>query len=245
MTIQNILGNQLISIYESNWYFLADSKEYSPIYTQSRSYGKIKHCFQFGKKVFVYLNLGNCSCSSVESLYCTDPLVINGNVSIPGMFIGCLPITSLRLSTLQCFYDQHCLDIVKDTLGLNNISITALNSTQSSRFLYNTTLDRIINNLMLEEWSNSQNYSAYFYQCNPQQCSYSIVRRNDASLILTTLLGFCKLKSNFVSLISLLYSSIDGGLIVALKFIAPILIRIFRKVNTGCQRNRRIIPQLF
>ena len=46
MILQIILGNQLISIYESNWYFLTDSKEYSPIYAQSRSYGKIKLSFQ-------------------------------------------------------------------------------------------------------------------------------------------------------------------------------------------------------
>ena len=120
--------------------------------------------------------------------------MINENVSITGMFIGCLPITSLRLSTLQCFYDRNCLDIVKNALKLENLSITALDSTQSSQFLLNTTLDRIIDNLMLEEWSNSQNYTSYFNQCNSQQCSYSIVKRNSILLIFTVLLGLCKLK---------------------------------------------------
>lgn len=56
MIIQIILGNQLISIYESNWYFLTDSKEDSPIYTQSRSYGKIKLCFQIWKEIFILSN---------------------------------------------------------------------------------------------------------------------------------------------------------------------------------------------
>ena len=50
LIIQTTLGNQLVSIYESNWYFLTNSKENSSIYTQSRSFGKIKFCFRFGKK---------------------------------------------------------------------------------------------------------------------------------------------------------------------------------------------------
>lgn len=41
LIVQITLGNQLISVYESNWYLLADSHQYSPVYTQSRSYGKI------------------------------------------------------------------------------------------------------------------------------------------------------------------------------------------------------------
>ena len=127
--------------------------------------------------------------------------MINENVSIPGMFIGCLPITSLRLSTLQCFYDQSCLDTVKNVLKLENLSITALNSTQSSRFFVNTTLDHIIDNLMLEERLNSQNYTSYLHQCNPQQCSYSVIKKNDVLLVVTTLLGLCKLKMDIISLI--------------------------------------------
>lgn len=153
---------------------------------------------------FYFVKLGNCSCSSTQSLYCSDLLLINENVSVPGMFIGCLPITSLRLSTLQCFYDQNCLDIVKNVLKLENLSVTALNSTQSSRFFVNATLDHIIDNFMLEEWLNSQNYSSYFHQCNPQQCSFSVVKRNDALLIITTLLGLCKFKTDIISLILLL-----------------------------------------
>jgi cytoplasmic iron level regulating protein YaaA (DUF328/UPF0246 family) len=108
------------------------------------------------------------------------------------MFIGCLPITSLLLSSLQCFYDDICLNDVKKAMNLQNLSIISLNSTQLRQFSMNTTLNKIINNLMLDEWIYNINHTEYFNQCNPQQCTYSIIERNNILVIFTTLLGFCK-----------------------------------------------------
>lgn len=108
------------------------------------------------------------------------------------MLIGCLPITSLRLSTLQCFYDQNCLDQVKNTLNIQNISIIPLNITQSSKFPMNITFNQVIDNLMLEKWTYDVDYDKYFSECSPKQCSYSIVKENNALVIFTTLLGLCK-----------------------------------------------------
>jgi hypothetical protein len=108
------------------------------------------------------------------------------------MFIGCLPITSLRLSSFQCFYDQICLDEVKEALGLKNLSMISLDPSQLSQFAINTTLGPIIDNLLLEEWTNKINYTEYFNQCNLQQCTYSITKRNNPLVIFTTLLGLCK-----------------------------------------------------
>ena len=108
------------------------------------------------------------------------------------MFIGCLPITSLRLSSLDCFYRQVCVDKVKGALGLRNLSIISLDPFQSSQYTTNTTLSHIIDNLMLEDWSNKINYTEYFNQCNLKQCTYSITQRNNPLLIFTTLLALCK-----------------------------------------------------
>ena len=146
------------------------------------------------KKIFFFcfIESDNCSCGTSQSLYCIDPLIMNENLSVPGMFIGCLPLTSLRLSSLQCFYDQICLDKIKQAIKLQNISITSLNSTQSSHFSMNTTLDHIIDNLMLEQWTNNINYNEYFNECNLEKCSYSIIKQNNALVIFTTLLGLCK-----------------------------------------------------
>lgn len=118
--------------------------------------------------------------------------MIDKNTSVPGMFIGCLPLTSLRLSKLECFYDQNCIHQIINVLNLQNISITALNPNEISQYVMNTTLDHIIDNLMLEEWTNYTNYNEYFYQCNTLQCTYSKTERNNLLVIVTTLLGLCK-----------------------------------------------------
>ena len=135
---------------------------------------------------------GNCSCGTSQASSCIDPLIIDQNTSIPGMFIGCLPLTSLRLSTLECFYNDSCIDKVKQALTLQDIPVTALDSTRSSRFSVNATLDLIIDQLMLEDWINDTDYSHYFGQCDVKQCTYSMTVRNNALVIATTLLGLCK-----------------------------------------------------
>lgn len=108
------------------------------------------------------------------------------------MMIGCLPITSLRLSTLECFYNQTCLNQMKTILNIENITISALDSTQTSQFFPNTTLNHIIDHLMLEKWTNQTNFTKYFDQCNPQECTYSLIEQNSALSIFATLLGLCK-----------------------------------------------------
>jgi len=108
------------------------------------------------------------------------------------MKIGCLPLTSLRLSTLECFYNQTCVDEVKASFHLQNLSITALNSSHSSQYSMNTSLDHIIDNLFLEQSTENIDYIAYFDECNPQQCTYTHINQNYPLLIFTTLLGLCK-----------------------------------------------------
>ena len=44
---------------------------------------------------------------SNESQTSTDPIVI-----VPGLFSDCYPIDKLRLSSLECFYNQSCVDMI-------------------------------------------------------------------------------------------------------------------------------------
>lgn len=189
------LGNQFMSVYETNWYFIPAPDGTNAIYTEARTYRKISITSnQQTQALSVVLESGNCSCGTPRSLYCIDPLVINGNVSVPGMFIGCLPLTSLRFSSLECFYDQLCLDHIQQAMNLSNLSIMSLNANQSNGFAVNRSLDEIIDNLMLKKWTNNINYREYFHQCQPTQCTYSIIERNNLLVVFTTLLGLCKLE---------------------------------------------------
>ena len=171
--IDIILGSQLMSIYETNWYFIPDPNGSNIFYTKSKSYGE-------------------CSCGTSRSIYCTDSLIINENIIIDGMFIGCLPITSLRLSSLECFYNQTCLAQIQQAFNLHNMSINSLNPLQSSQYSVNTALNKIIDNLMLENWTYEINYTEYFKHCNLQKCTYSIMQRNNPLVVFTTLVSLCK-----------------------------------------------------
>jgi len=174
------LGNQFMSTYQTNWEFIPSSIDDHLLNTQAKFYRNE--------------NSNNCSCASAKASTCFDSFIINQNTTITGMMIGCLPLTSLRLSTLECFYDRICFQQILNTLNLSTttISIEILNSTQSSRFMPNTTLHIVLDNLMLEQWFNYINYTAYFHQCNPRECTYSINKRNNFLFVFSTLLGLCK-----------------------------------------------------
>lgn len=175
LIIDVTLGNQYMPVYETNWHFIAPIEDNLSILTESHSYSE------------------NCSCASSQSMKCREPLILNDNLSINGMFIGCLPITSLRLSTLECFHDRICFDKVNLALNTkNSSSIELLNHLSESHFRINTTLDKIIDELMLEEWIYSIDYNQYLEKCHVTQCTYSVTERNRFVIIFTTLLSLCK-----------------------------------------------------
>ena len=45
LIIDSTLGNQFMSIYETNWYFIPDPNGSNQIYTKSRSYSKYRFFF--------------------------------------------------------------------------------------------------------------------------------------------------------------------------------------------------------
>lgn len=184
LLIDITLGNQLLSAYQTSWSFEPNSEYIAFVDMKARFY----------RTNFSESN--NCSCASSQATTCANPLIIGENTTVLGMMIGCLPLTSLRLSTLQCFYDEICFDEVKHVFNLQNLSINILNSSKSTRFLLNKTLATIIDNLMLETWSSNIDYDEYFHECNPQQCTYSRNERNRPLSIFSTLLGVCEFISN-------------------------------------------------
>ncbi|CAF3918964.1 unnamed protein product, partial [Rotaria sp. Silwood1] len=96
---------------------------------------------------------------------------------VPGFQVGCVPQNALLQSTLECFYNQSCLDIVITLTGALR-TVFALNISNSiSRFGPTTTIGDIFDNLMLESWYSFPDFAAYFKICAPAVCSYSYVRR--------------------------------------------------------------------
>jgi hypothetical protein len=163
-----------------------------------------------------------CSCASSPS--CVQPSSAAGNsilpisFTVPGFYTGCFVIEALLQSTLECFYEQQCIDTLKMYFWWSSpMNTTALNSYLSKEYSVNSTIGQLVDNLMMETWSPSVMYENYYDACRPAGCSYSYSTRNDLIYIVTTLLG------------------IVGGLGRVLRFIVPRLVKLI----TRCIRKRR------
>lgn len=72
------------------------------------------------------------------------------------------------------------------------MNFNALNSSESSDFLPNTTIHDLVSILFVNNttWKVNASYSTFFGRCQPAVCIYTLQTRNDALFILTSLLGF-------------------------------------------------------
>ncbi|UJR12700.1 hypothetical protein I4U23_016874 [Adineta vaga] len=170
----------------------------------------------------IYNNTCSCglhsSCTSDAKFIKSDSLE---EIFIKGLKMGCIPSESFRASTLECFYDPSCIDLIQEYTIIGNWSnVTDSLSINNSRFSMNTTIDELINNLFIEEWKKLVNYSSYFQQCSPFSCSYTYIQQFNVLRTLTILLG------------------LQGGLTILLEWICPKIIQIIFKLNQ--YRKKRI-----
>ncbi|CAF1223094.1 unnamed protein product [Didymodactylos carnosus] len=173
----------------------------------------------------------SCSCrnmgSCIQQAKLYDYLSIS-EMSVTGVYIGCYNLGSALRSTLECFYNQTCF--TKLTLLLNpddpgNFSV--LNSTQPrSQYQPTTTIQEIVNNLMVEQWNPLIFYQPYFDHCQPSECHYTYFQKFDYLYTITTILGLV------------------GGLSTILSTLIPFVIiivlpRIWRLVKKLYQNHKR------
>ncbi|CAF0954327.1 unnamed protein product [Adineta steineri] len=192
-------GNAIVSVYGTNYQYIAPilSTFQTTLYTQAVIYDD------------------NCSCQLNSTCIINASFIeINSvqSTTIKGLKMGCTPSESLLASTLECFYDQSCINLIQRMTEYNtNITPIPLNIT-NSRFLMNMTVINLINDLFIEKWSSIMNYSSYFDQCSPMICSYTYIQQLNSFYTLTYLLG--------------LY----GGLTIVLKWIAPKIVYFINKI---------------
>ncbi|CAF1165707.1 unnamed protein product [Adineta ricciae] len=190
-------GNAFISTYGTNFLYIPEPEENSFEYTPTTT--------------VTYDN--NCSCGLFSNCT-TQANFIEANsmrkYPIKGMKMGCTPSESLLASTLECFYDQSCLDLIRRYTNCPNSSVPL--SINNSRFLQNTTIDQLAHDLFLEKWSTQVDYPSYYEHCSPSICSYARIERFNVLYTITIILG------------------LQGGLTIALKWICPKLVRIASKI---------------
>ena len=135
--------------------------------------------------------------------------------TVPGMFVGCYLIEALLQSNLECFYNQTCFDEVKFYMKSNApLSASIMDSSALIQFSSKSSINDILDELMVEEWSWLLTYEDYFAECQPRECSYTVLTRNNALYIVTTMIG------------------VIGGLVTALKLVVPWLVQLVRRQST-------------
>jgi hypothetical protein len=163
------------------------------------------------------INHGNAityedECSCALHTNCTRSADI---IPIRGLNMGCTATSSFLVSTLECFYNLSCINLIN---GVNTTD-TPLLFANSSRFPPSTLITDLIDHLFVETWSTTINYSAYFILCSPISCSYTYVQQLNSFYLMTVILG------------------LSGGLNVVLQGICPTMIYLLFKVYQ-CRKKR-------
>ncbi|CAF1210515.1 unnamed protein product [Adineta steineri] len=157
----------------------------------------------------------NGQCTDVMSFfYYTNGLTTDApyylNFTISDLQIGCYVLPSALNSSLSCFFNQTCLDMIQNELeSARSIDIKILDI-NSTHFPPHTRIQIILDNLMIEKWNENISYEKYYEVCAPEQCTYTYTSRNNPVQTITTLIG------------------LFGGLSVALKIIVSMIVRRIR-----------------
>ena len=200
-------GNAYLSTYGTNFKYI------SPWYWTSTYYPYIPN------QAIIYDN--NCSCGmypdcTTQAEFFKDNSTVLGQIK--GLKMGCTPSESLRASTLECFYDQSCIDLIKSYKKSSpTLNSSVPLSITSSRFLMNTTVAELMDESFVEQWVSTVNYSSYFDQCLPLLCTYTYNEQFNVLYLVTVLIG------------------LQGGLAIVLQWVCPKIVRIM----TYLQRNRK------
>ncbi|CAF1215080.1 unnamed protein product [Adineta ricciae] len=204
---QMIMNNRLVSGLQTNFHISYSAKYHPAIY--AATYNRIN------KTSCNCLVDSECSSNAVfDSIFGAQTQYQSGNITIiPGLASGCLPMGSILASTLECFYNQTCLDELISFFPTKE-KFSAMIVNNQSRFKPFTIVRSIVNDLMVEDWITDVSYTKYFNGCASLLCTYVKVKRQTWQFVLT-------------QLISLL-----AALIMVLQILVPIIVRIVMdKIN--------------
>ncbi|CAF1492580.1 unnamed protein product, partial [Adineta steineri] len=237
-------ANQLVTGLLTNYVAVTQNfglASYNPVY--DIGYMNVSlYAGLFGNKYLLNNSTRVCSCQNNGScplpanlyLYKTyetfgtyDLNRIKANETLSGIIIDCLPSQMVLSSSLECFYNQSCLNILLSSYK-NPLNISILNQSLSSRFLSTTKIELLINELFLEEIFNATNYTKYYSQCSPSVCQYTYIHSFSWIYIL------------------IIFTGLLGGITTVLHIITPYIIRLILFSNNYQQNEQnQIWPKEF
>ncbi|CAF1007600.1 unnamed protein product [Adineta steineri] len=174
-----IQGNGLVSAYSTNWYpFTYNIVKFGTIYFKPQYYGS-----------------DGCNCAT--SATCTQP----STPFIQGYLVGCTPLESLLQSTIECLYEQSCVDLLGIYLNMSLPNSTIPLYKNETRFSATDTVDSIVQQMFVETCSSNVSYNQYFEQCKPDSCSVTLFESGSFIIIVTTILGLYGGLTTFLKLV--------------------------------------------
>lgn len=192
-------ADALQSNYETNWVYHA-SQTGSGFNRESVVYVSPRH-------------FNECSCGTSSA--CKELSAMrskNGTIlmTIPGLYVGCLPSQALLQSSMECFYNQSCIDQILSHINYNRDSLTfkPLNMSAPSQYPPQTAIEEMFTNLFVEQWNSEVSHEKYYHQCEPVLCRYQYIERFSLNS-LTKLTGLV------------------GGLNLAFRLITPVIVKLF------------------
>ncbi|CAF1309776.1 unnamed protein product [Adineta ricciae] len=150
-------------------------------------------------------------CSMEASIYFYNGTHILPIFTIPGFHIGCYIDDAIRKSTLECYFNQTCVDLMKFHLNYSkSFDTKSLNPNDIKTHNVTSAVDELFRNVMVEQWLSNKSYKNYYEKCRPTLCSHVLAIRTPFIVIITTLIGLI------------------GGLIKVLRIIVPFVVRSLR-----------------
>ena len=169
-------GNAIVSAYGTNFQYLAPwyDDEGKPVVAEPILYDD------------------DCSCASDEK--CTIEAAFmridsSENITIKGLKMGCTPSETLLASTLECFYDSTCINLLQQHTYNITFPASFPLATINTRFSVNSTIGQLVEEIFIEKWLTSTSYLGYFNECSPDLCSYAYVEQVNLLYTVTFLLG--------------------------------------------------------
>ena len=188
-------ANAIISTYGTNFDYVPSRNDH----------------FEYNMHGRAMLYAESCSCGLNMSCSMPASLIVNDftrRVPIDGLKMGCTPSESFLASTLECFYNASCINLLLKT-DRNGPSPL---DRRSSRFPPTALVSDLVADLFVESWSINISYLSYYSRCMPLSCSYSYYQQLDSLYTVTYVLG--------------LY----GGLNILFKWICPRLVYLSVKL---------------
>ncbi len=136
---------------------------------------------------------------------------------------GCVPIQSIRQSTLECLYDQSCIDKLSVQPNISRPSPLNISST---KFPPNMTVGSMFDeSLFIESWETTFSFENYFIACAPRSLTFTFEGRYRLAYIFTICV------------------SAFGGLVIIWELITPAIVKIWTLIRwKKKQRSSSILP---